>query len=212
MESKRVGTVRIERCRLECIRHLMVLSRRIFMTLWGTSTLGACGGSPDEANAPDVSQFPRYEGQLRYLFDDQIAPVAVGMALDGASAADDPLLRPRVEQAELVSRVRIQTLTMDVVGAMRRYTLTVQVGQPPLVPPKMDEVVFDVEAGPEQPAYQVLERVGEGLRGRTFVGLVRRFAGARGVEHHFHFTADVAEVHDAVRQISGLSALDMVPA
>lgn len=174
--------------------------------------LGACGGRPDEPETPDVSGLPPYQGQLRYLFDDQIDPVAVGMALDGASAADDPLLGPRVDQAELVARVRIQTVTVDAVGAIRRYTLSVQVGRPPLLPPKLEETAFEVEIGPEQPAFRVAERLGDELRGRTFVGLVRRFAGARRAEYHFHFTADVAEVHEAIRQHAGLSALDLVPA
>jgi len=127
-------------------------------------------------------------------------------------AADDPLLAPRVDTAELVARVRIQTVTIDVVGAIRRYTLSVQVGRPPLVQPKIDETSFDVEVGPEQLAYGVAERFGTELRGRTFVALVRRFAAPRGLAYHFHFTADVAEVHEAIRQHAGLSALDLVPA
>lgn len=182
------------------------------MTLGGATLLGACGGQSDEPKTPSVANLPRYEGQLVYLFDDQIASAAVGMSLDGASAAEDPLLAPRVDTSELVARVRIQTVTMDVVGAIRRYTLTVQVGRPPLIRPKMEETSFDVEVGPEQPAYRVTERLGTDLRGRTFVGFVRRFAGRRGPEYHFHFTADVEEVHEAIRQHAGLSALDTVPA
>lgn len=192
----------------------MPLNRRTLMTLCGTSLVSgaACGGRPDEPEAPDISNLPPYQGQLAQLFDDGINPLAVGVALDAATAAEDPMLRPRMENAELVARVRIQTVTVDVVGAVSRYTLGVQVGQPPLIAPEIDDIGFEFDVGPEQAAYSVLESMGDRLRGRTFVGLIRRFAGRRGLEHHFHFTADVQEVHDAVRQWSGLSALDLVPA
>ncbi|MEM6789138.1 MAG: cobalamin ABC transporter substrate-binding protein [Myxococcota bacterium] len=177
---------------------------------WGATTtiFGACRGSDASGPAQNAAGWPRYEGDLRVLFDDAITLAAVGLAMDGASPLDDPLLRRRAFEAELTARVRVQTVTVDVVGAVKRFTLGVEVGQPPLIAPRWETTGFELEFDPQKPGYRVLEQLGGGLRGRTFVAFAHRFAGTGGLETHVHFTADVDEVHRQIQQWRGLSAFE----
>jgi hypothetical protein len=42
------------------------------------------------------------------------------------------------------------------------------------------------------------------LRGKTFIGFVRKFAGPQGAEIHWHLTSDTAEVAKVIQEIAVL--------
>lgn len=171
---------------------------------------GACSGGPP-ANAMDASGLPRWQGQLQTLFDDQIDPSAVGLALDGSSPAENPLLRHRTTQADVVARMRVQTVTHESVGAKARYLLTLQVGVPTLMPAKLPDRTFELTIPSTSPAFGIVDRLGHQLRGETFIGFVRRFAGQDGPEVHWHLTADTPDVARVIREHAVLEELSGQP-
>ncbi len=170
------------------------------------ATAAACGGNGSEANVP-MGSLPRWEGELRTLFDDEINPVAVGLAMDGRSPAADPLLRLRAQSAEIAARMRVQTVTRDTVGARTSYTLTLQIGMPPLLPLKLDVKTIDLTITPATGAFGIVQSLEASMRGRTFIGFAHRFAGVEEPELHWHLAADHAEVAQIVQEIAVLEEL-----
>lgn len=158
-----------------------------------------CGGGASPAGDPSARLEP-WAGPLRGLFDDSIHPAAVGLSLDGEAAHDDPLLLSRARAADVVARMRVTTVTADTVGAKQTYYLTVQVGDPPLMPAKLPNRTFELVVRPGRPSFGIVSSIDTGLRGRTFIGFVRRFAGEAEPEIHWHLTADTPQVALAISE------------
>ena len=175
--------------------------------LMAVGGLWACSSGPP-ATTPRGPVFDAYAGGWPTIFDDQIDPAAVGMSLSDAEPADDPQLRPRVLEAELVARVRVQTVTRESIGAQLRYLLTLEVGQPPLTKPRWETATIELRIEAGAPAFTLVRGLDERMRGQTFVGFFRRFdEGGPQPVVHFHLTTDSAEVARAVEQIDAFDAL-----
>ncbi len=138
------------------------------------------------------------------MFDDDIHAGAVGVSLGSHAPADDPLLRERSKSAELVARMRVQTITRERLGTRTRYTLSLQVGFPTLMPAKIDNRSFEMAIAPASRAFGIVSSLEQSMRGRTFIGFVRRFPGAEGVDIHWHLTADTAEVAKVIQDVAML--------
>lgn len=167
----------------------------------------SCGGGAGPAAKEPAAALHPWTGALKALFDDSIHPAAVGMSLDGQPPEEDPLLRSRARAADVVARMRVNTVTVDTVGAKATYHLNLQVGQPTLLPTELEERSFELAVRTESPAHGIVSSLDSGLQGRTFIGFVRRFAGPQGPEAHFHLTADSAEVARVVAQTSMLDEM-----
>lgn len=176
-------------------------TRRLFLVTC-LAALSACGGSP-KAKSPGWD-LQRYEGELVDLFDDNIDPAAVGLSMEAQSPAADPLLRPRAQRADVVARIRVQTVTRDSVGAKTSYILGVQVGTPTLMPTKVLDQSYDLVIDKHESAFGLVQSLEQQLRGMTFIGFIKRFAGDDGPELHWHLTADTEEVAQVIGEIAVL--------
>jgi len=145
-----------------------------------------------------------WEGQQRDLFDDQIHPSSLGLSLDGRSPAADPRLLDRARSADIVARMRVQTVTADRVGAKTRYVLNLQVGFPSLLPTQVTDRSFELAINQSSRSFGLVRSLDAGMRGKTFIGFIKRFAGARGPEIHWHLTSDSAEVAHVIQEIAVL--------
>ena len=168
-----------------------------------TLLLGGCGGT----QAPPRPAGEPYAGYLVQLFDDTIAPASVGLSLGGTSPASDPLLRPRAQHADIVARLRVQPVTRDRGGPKVQYVLNVQVGVPPLIPSEVTKRHFELVINQQNNSFGLVESLEMRLRGKTFIGFVKSFAGAHRSEIHWHLTADTAEVAQVVQEIAVLEEL-----
>jgi hypothetical protein len=124
------------------------------------------------------------------------------------SARGDKFLRERALSADLVSRLRVQTVTIDTVGDDSRYHLGVQVATPTLAPnPKIQEKTLELEIKPSSPAYGIAKALDQRMQGLTFIGFVSRFASPDGteVELHWHLAPDTADVAGAVKDAVALA-------
>jgi hypothetical protein len=183
---------------------MLRLSRRAFLAATVAST-AACGKKKD-AKVPRKRLSP-WRGELRDMFDDKIHPAAVGLAMDVSAPATDPLLRLRAQEAELVARMRIQTVTRDTVGARTTYTLSLQVGQPRLMPSSFGSDVVELSIGQDESSFGVIQSLETQLRGRMFIGFVRNFSGKDGPELHWHLTADAPEVAEVIQEVALLEEM-----
>ncbi len=158
---------------------------------------------------------PDYDAESAAVFDDEIDPASVGLALEpSAPPMTDLKLRQRVQTADATVRVRVQTVTEKheekgtsyVIGLRREEVFG------GAFPP--DET-FQVHVGTSGPSHGVVNSFESRLVGRTFVATVRQFAHATGGggagsgdEHdlHFHFYTDDAKTAEAVKSAFALSS------
>jgi hypothetical protein len=152
-----------------------------------------------------AANLPRWEGRPRQIFDDNIDPAAVGLSMEGPSPRNDAFLRERAQTADVVARVRVQTVTIDSVGDQKTYHLGIQVGVPTLTEAKVPDRTFELSIKPTSGAFGIAKAFEARLRGQTFIGFVKRFVGDDGeVEIHWHLSADTAEVVSAVKEAVAL--------
>jgi hypothetical protein len=157
------------------------------------------------AKQGNASGLPRWEGHAREVFDDNIDPSAVGLSMDGPSPRNDAHLRERAQTADVVARVRVQTVTVDSVGEQQTYHLGIQVGIPTLTQAKVPDRTFELAIRPSSGAFGIAKAFDARLRGQTFVGFVRRFSNEDGdTEVHWHLAPDTAEVVAAVKEAVAL--------
>ncbi len=173
----------------------------------GLSLLG-CDQPLPRANAPTSGEIRPWEGHAREVFDDAIDPAAVGLSLEGPSPRTDPFLRERAQTADVAARVRVRTVTVDTIGDQRTYHLNIEVIDPPLATPRVEERSFELLIRPTSAAFGIVKSFDARLRGMTFVGFVQRFVGTDGeTELHWHLSADTPEVQKAVKEAVALKEL-----
>src|SRR5690242_20504804 len=73
-----------------------------------------------------------------------IDPSAVGLSMEGPSPRLDRFLRERSQTADVVARLRVNTVTVDSLGDDQTYHLGVQVGVPTLSKPRIDDRTFEL--------------------------------------------------------------------
>jgi hypothetical protein len=165
-----------------------------------------CGAAQAGPGTPSGAAPPRWEGRAHELFDDNIDPASVGLSMDGGPAArSDPLIRERAQTADLVARLRVQTVTVDSVGEESTYHLGLEVGFPALATPKIPDRTVEVSIRSGSAAFGIARQFDARLRGRTFIGFVERFSTEDGeAVLHFHLSADTADVAAAVKEAVAL--------
>jgi hypothetical protein len=167
-----------------------------------------CGDAAQPAHTGSSAGLPRWDARAKMLFDDNIDPAAVGLSMEGPSPRSDTFLRERSQTADVVARVRVQTVTVDSVGDQSTYHLGVQVGVPTLAPAKVPDRSLELSIKAQSGAFGIAKAFDSRLRGQTFVGFVRRFATEDGdVELHWHLSADTAEVVSAVKEAVALQEI-----
>jgi hypothetical protein len=166
----------------------------------------SCGSAKRRGGANDLGLEP-WEGQLRELFNDQIHPAAVGLSMDSQSPARDPLLRVRTTNADVAARMKVQTVKMYSVGAKSTYVLNLQVVPPTFAKPKLDDTQFEISIKQDSQVFGMVQSLEEQLRGKQFIGFIRRFPGEEGPVLHWHLTADSESVAEVVHEAAVLDEI-----
>lgn len=169
------------------------------------SGLGATACGPEQPAKTAGSELPRWEGRAVQVFDDNIDPAAVGLSLDGPSPRNDANLRERAQTADVVARVRVQTVTVDSAGEHQTYHLGIQVGIPTLAESKLHDRTFELNIKSTSGAFGIARSFDTRLRGQTFVGFIKRFGTDDGdAQVHWHLAPDTAEVVAAIKEAVAL--------
>ena len=184
---------------------------RVLLSVVALTLSGAAGcGSPDDPppNTAKAGALPLWEGHAQQVFDDNIDAAALGLTMESASPRADRFLRERAQTAEIVARVRVQTVTSESVGQNTSYRLGLQVGMPQLRKPKIADLTLELMIRPTNPSFSMVKQFDAGLRGRTFIGFFHRFVGPDGEPIvHFHLSPDTAEVAAAVKEAVALAEI-----
>jgi hypothetical protein len=163
---------------------------------------GVAGCEPVQpAKGESAVALPRWEGHSQEVFDDNIDPAAVGLSLEGPSPRSDAHLRERAQTADVVARVRVQTVTVGSAGEQQVYHLGIQVGVPTLTEAKLADRTFDLSIKPTSAAFGIAKSFDARLRGQTFVGFLKRYETDDGdVMVHWHLAPDTADVVAAIKE------------
>lgn len=178
------------------------------VALLAAAVAPACSESPTETRSPAALGLSPWVDRARIVFDDNIEPAAVGVAMDVPSARGDKFLRERALTADLVSRLRVQTVTIETVGDDSTYHLGVQVATPTLAPdPRITEKTLELVIRTTTPAYGIAKALDQRMQGLTFIGFISRFASPDGseVDLHWHLAPDTADVAEAVKEAVALA-------
>jgi len=178
------------------------VTKTLALSLAVASGLWAMACEPGQpAKGASTAALPRWDGHVREVFDDNIDPAAVGLSLDGPSPRLDAHLRERAQTADVVARVRVQTVTVDSVGDQQTYHLGIQIGVPTLTEAKLPDRTFELSIRQQSSAFGIAKSFDARLRGQTFVGFVKRFGSDDGeTTVHWHLAPDTAEVVSAVKE------------
>jgi hypothetical protein len=165
-----------------------------------------CAG-PAQGSRPVVpSSFPEYAGRAVELFDDKIDAEAVGLGTVDVQPRNDPVRHERVNQADAIARLRVSTVTVDMVAGQPLYHVSFVVVAS-LVNKDFSDNRIELSIGPSSPSFGIVKWLDTRIVGRTFIGFVRRFAGAEEPVIRFHLSADSPDVVAAVREATTLGDL-----
>jgi hypothetical protein len=175
------------------------------------SLLG-CGASTGSSVSPMSSgaAFPPWQGVDVDIFPDQVDPAAVGLSIDAEPAAPrtDKLLRGRSQLSDVIGKVRVTTVTADAIGDAVTYHLSVDVEGAPIVDAHTSERSFELTVRPDGRGYPIVKAFDQRLRGLTFTGFLRRYAGPDGdAVTHFYLAADTVEVAASIKEAMAFEAL-----
>lgn len=171
--------------------------------------LSGCAADEPEVQAPKRGPLPKWQGQLRDLYPNEIDPSALGFGVaetnvKGAPTKwhNDRVLWARSTSADIVGRVRIQTVTVDTRKGTDTYRLGVQFATPTLSTPTFDDyATVELTVSPSDSAYGMVKALDTRMQGKTFVAFVKRFAGPDDeIEVHFYLSPDSSEVAKAVQE------------
>ncbi len=165
-----------------------------------------CGGSRISTVGPGQN-FPPYAGASTTLFDDQIDPLAVGLADVATNPRTDAKLRARAQAAEIVTRARVATVSVDTATGKPVYRLTLSFLDSPIVSRGFSESSVDISIRSDAPAFGAVKWLDSKLIGRTFVGFFQRFSADGEVELKFHLSADDPKILAAVRDAATVAEI-----
>lgn len=165
----------------------------------------ACGSRA--AASPTPQNLPVYAGNALQLFDDRIDPTAVGLADVTENPRTDAMLRARTQNAEVVVRTRVSTVSVDSVGGKPVYRLRFTYVEPPVVAHGISGNEIEIAVRDDSPAFGIVKWLDTKLIGHSFVGFFHRFAGNFEPEVRFHLSPDDPLVLSAVRDASALNEL-----
>lgn len=160
----------------------------------------ACSSGGTTVQSAKTLGLPLWNGTDRDLFGDEIDPASLGF-LAPKSPRKDQALWARSQQAEIVGRVRVKTVTADSRGGESTYHLGLQFANPLLGESKLEEREFEITVEPRAPAYGLVKAQDTAMQGKTFVGFLKRFAGPDDeVAIHFYLAPDSADVAAVVQE------------
>lgn len=153
---------------------------------------------------------PVWVGIDQQAFPDDIAPGALGLPATQRKPYADPQVRERTRRAEVVARVRVQTVSVE-----RRsngdpvYRIGLQLAAPRLVDRLQGEKampeVIEVVIAPDSPAHALARAWDVRLQGKIFVGFFKTYADENGEPViHFHLGQDDPALGAAVQQFAML--------
>ncbi|HNT00096.1 MAG TPA: hypothetical protein PLJ27_11790 [Polyangiaceae bacterium] len=136
-----------------------------------------------------------WEGDFQTLFDDSIDPAIVG--LNPTASDTQPTYFTRGQTAQLASRARVTTVTVEGSKQAPQITMVLRLMGPPIVgqPPSYDTVTITVS--PQNRAFNLIRSNPMRLSGAQVIVFLREFDSPEGRVTHWHLARDTQQTADA---------------
>jgi hypothetical protein len=144
---------------------------------------------------------PEYSGADALVFDDVLAPALFGFDPQLREAATEPKLRDRVQRADYVMPVRVDSLSRGGAG----YELTLSPTGPALAGDHAGPIVLLVPTG--SPSFAWVDGAGSSFAGSRLIVFCKAFQSAGDQIVHFRGEPDTAAVRKAVERDAALRLL-----
>jgi len=148
--------------------------------------------------ASAVAGLPEYTAEDAALFGNTLSPTVFGMTPDRPLAAD-PKLPARVKEADFVARMRISTVTREVLAGRELHSLRLVLeGRPLRGALRSGEEILDLTVPSGSPAAARLESRRGALAGRRVITFVRQFQDGGEPVLRWHAEGDTPELRSLV--------------
>lgn len=185
-----------------------LLSRRASLLLASTALIqGSSCSANHGGTALNLDKLPPYEEPSKTLFDDSIDPAAFGLNMSASEGSpSDASFRERIRLADVISSIRVTTVTISKVDEKATYTLQFEPirGFLGTFEEDLRELVVS-ERAPQM--YSVISSVQARAKGRTLIGFWRRFREQNRMTIHYRFFSDSEEITKALQDSLALEDL-----
>lgn len=167
--------------------------------------LGACSsGGP--RSAYDLEKLPPYEGEQAALFVDTIEPSSLGLSMAQLNLQFDGAFQKRVLAADVISRVVVTTVTVSKADDKAAFSLRFASQRD--FKGTLDEDLVDLRVTDRQAQpFSILNTIQAKARGKTVIGLWKRFRDKNSAAVHFYLAPDNDDTAKAVSDGLALGAL-----
>jgi hypothetical protein len=181
--------------------------RFLFPVFAVVTALGCGAPSPRAVSA--VEGLPEYSPEETSIFGDILAPPVFGLASE-VPGERDPKLADRTHHADAVVRVRVATVSEQLLAGTQGFTIVLAVETPPIlgIPP---ENPLELQLSRGSPSFAMVQAQGSALVGRRFILFLRHYShrGERVV--HWHGEGDTPAFEEAIHRAKALDGFSTKP-
>ena len=162
--------------------------------------LGCASPAPRAVSA--VEGLPDYSPEDASVFGDVLAPGVFGLPSE-VPPERDPKLPDRTHHADAVVRVRVATVSEQLLAGTQGFTIVLAVEAPPLLgaPP---ENPLELQLARGSPSLAMVQAQGSALVGRRFILFLKHYAHRGEQVLHWHGEGDTPAFEEALLRAKAL--------
>jgi hypothetical protein len=156
-----------------------------------------------------VEGLPEYAPEEASLFDDKLMPGVFGLPTE-IPAERDPKLPERARRADAVVRVKVATVSEQLLAGTRGFTLVLTV-EPGPIRGAAPESPLELQLGRGSPSLVLVESEASNLVGRHFILFLKHYSHRGERELHWHGEGDTPALEQAIESAKPLDELSTKP-
>ncbi len=165
---------------------------------------GGCAGATPRV-VSTVEGLPEYGPEDASLFGDDLTPSVFGLPTE-RPIDQDPKLGDRLHQADGVVKVRVATVSEQLLAGSKGFTLALSV-EPGTLRGTAPTSPLEIQLSNASPALAQVQAAGSEFVGHRFVLFFKRFSNHGEPELHWHGEGDTPAFERAVEQSNALDEL-----
>jgi hypothetical protein len=181
---------------------------RLVPVLFALLASFGCGGQTPRAVSA-VNGLPEYTPEESSLFGDTLAPGVFGLPAE-VPPERDPKLLDRARDADAVVRVRVATLSEQLLAGTQGFTIVLVVEPPPLRG-GATESPLELQLSRGSPSLAMVQAQGSALVGRRFVLFLKHYSHRGDPVLHWHGEGDTPAFEEAVERSKTLDEFSSKP-
>lgn len=175
---------------------------------FGVVIPAACA-APTPRAVSAVEGLPEYSPEEASFFDDKLMPGVFGLPTE-VPAEHDPKLPDRAQRADAVVRVKVATLSEQLLAGTQGFTLVLSV-EPGPIRGAAPESPLELQLGRGSPSLVLVQAEASNLVGRHFILFLKHYSHRGERELHWHGEGDTPALQQAIESAKPLDELSTKP-